>query len=160
MEVSDVNRVVIDFLRSIDDESVDEIIERWSTDKNQSLLVAVNKIPRIKSAYLFFCDFERERLRNQNPPVVNNEAVKVIMSKNWALLKEKGGVDYEKFVTLSNGGRPIYEITKPFHKFSLSKRKGLEIKHGGESAHAITLRLRDEWKALSREEKNCYVIKN
>lgn len=158
LSIVEVNKLVIEFLKSIDDESVDDIIARWSSEQNQSLLVPNKKQTRNKSAYLFFCDYERERLRNLNPPVVKKDEIKVIMSKNWSLLKENGGPEYQKFVDLSNGGKPDYEVSKPFHKFSLLKRKDFEDEYPTETASSITSRLKEEWQSLSREEKNEYKI--
>jgi hypothetical protein len=159
LSITEVNKLVIEFLKSIDDESVDEIVKRWSSEENQGLLVPIKgKQTRHKSVYLHFCDYERERLRNLNPPVIKKDEIKVIMSKNWSLLKEKGGPEYQKFLDLCNGGKPEYEVSKPFHKFSLLKRKEFEDNYPKESASSITGRLKEEWRNLDREEKNEYKL--
>ena len=157
LSTTDVNKIVLKFLKSIDEKSIDKIVEKWSSEENQSLIVPTKKQTRIKSAYLHFCDYERERLRNLPTPVTKEE-IKAIMSKNWSLLKDNGGEEYQKFVDLSNGGKPDYEVSKPFHKFSLVNRKKCEDMHPQESASSITDILKAEWSNLNREEKNQYKI--
>ena len=161
MDPEVINSSVVGFLKTISTgESPQLIIQRWMSTEHQSTLFTTSKRKTyVKSAYFLFCSDERERLRNQDPPVIKRDAVHEIMSKNWALLKEKGGADYEKYVTMSasnskhNIVTPEFEVSKPFHKFSLQRRKIIEEEFPDDSAMKITSRLKDEWNELSEADK-------
>lgn len=156
-----INTSVVNFLKNISNgESPEHIIQRWMSTEHQGTLFPITKRKTYtKSAYFLFCDDERVRLRNQNPPIIKRDAVHEIMSKNWTLLKEKGGPDYEKYVTMSgtylnhNNVTPEYEVSKPFHKFSLQKRRIVEEQFPDDSAMKITSMLKDEWNQLSESDK-------
>jgi hypothetical protein len=166
MDPEVINTSVVNFLKSISTgESPEHIIQRWMSAEHQGVLFPGSKRkPYTKSAYFLFCADERERLRNEDPPVVKRDAVHEIMSKNWGLLKEKGGPDYEKYVTMSAANSkhiiatPEYEVTKPFHKFSLQRRKIVEEEFPGDTAMKITSRLKDEWNELSETDKGHFTI--
>ena len=162
MDPEVINTYVVTFLQSIStQESPEHIIQRWMSAENQgTVFPATKRKPYTKSAYFLFCADERERLRNQDPPIVKRNAVHEIMSKNWALLKEKGGTDYENYVLNSkpNNATPEYEVSKPFHKFCLQRRRIVEDEFQGDSAIKITSRLKDEWNELSKLEKAHFKI--
>ena len=167
MDPEVINTSVVNFLKKISSgESPEHIIQRWMSAENQGVLFPNSKRkPYTKSAYFLFCADERERLRNQDPPIVKRDAVHEIMSKNWGLLKEKGGPDYEKYVTMSTTNSkhiivtPEYEVSKPFHKFSLQRRRIVEEEFPGDTAIKITSRLKDEWNKLSEADKANFTIR-
>ena len=167
MDPEILNTSVVNFLKNISSgESPEHIIQRWMSTEHQGVLfpATTKRKTYTKSAYFLFCGDERERLRNQNPPIIKRDAVHEIMSKNWVLLKEKGGPDYEKYVTMSASNSkqtdaiPEYEVSKPFHKFSLQRRRIVEEEFPGDSAMKITSRLKDEWNELSEADKGCFAI--
>jgi len=166
MDPEVINTLVVNFLKNISlGESSEHIIQRWMSAENQGVLFPGSKRkPYTKSAYFLFCADERERLRNEDPPIVKRDAVHEIMSKNWVLLKEKGGPDYEKYVAMSAANSkntiatPEYEVSKPFHKFSLQRRKIVQEEFPNDTAMKITSRLKDEWNQLSEADKANFTI--
>ena len=164
MDPEAINTSVLNFLKTISSgESPERIVQRWMSTENQGVVFPTTKRkPYIKSAYFLFCADERERLRNQDPPIIKRDAVHEIMSKNWTLLKENGGLEYEKYVTMSAlNSKPAtieYEVSKPFHKFSLQRRRIVEEEFQSDSAMKITSRLKDEWDKLSKSEKANFKI--
>jgi len=155
MDPSFVNKFVTDFLVK---NNVETLVDVWMSDTNQTFLFPKKK--HHKSAYLFFCEDERRRLRALDPPITKRDEVHTIMSANWELLKKAGGPEYEKYIAVSNGGNVTvqYEVTKPFHKFSLEQRSNIVSEFPNETSIAITNRLKESWKCLSREEKEQYKI--
>lgn len=169
MEPEVINTSVVSFLKNISSgESPEHLIQRWMSAEHQGTLFPTTKMRKTytKSAYFLFCGDERERLRNQDPPIVKRDAVHEIMSKNWGLLKEKGGTEYEKYVAMSASNykhknlnaTPEYEVSKPFHKFSLLRRRIVEEEFPGDSAMKITSMLKDEWNELSEADKANFTI--
>jgi hypothetical protein len=171
MDKSTINTIVENFIKT--SKAKKDMLTVWMSDDNQSLLdfepttitVKQRKVTKShKSAYLFFCDSERERLRELDPPVVKRNEVHTIMSAGWKDLKEAGGDEYTKFVEMSERyssvvDEPVkYEITKPFHKFSVAKRKELELEFTDDNAITITNRLSNLWVKLSRDQKSEWSI--
>ena len=166
MEPEALNAYVVDFLKNISStESPEHTIQRWMSAEHQGTLFPnTKKKTYTKSAYFLFCGDERERLRNQDPPIIKRNAVHEIMSKNWGILKENGGPEYEKYVAMSalnsknNNATPEYEVSKPFHKFSLCRRRIVEEEFPDDSAMKITSKLKDEWNKLSESDKDNFKI--
>jgi hypothetical protein len=168
MDKDTINKIVENFIKT--SKAKKDMLADWMSDDNQSLLEVepTSKPKKVtkshKSAYLFFCDSERERLRDLDPPVVKRNEVHVIMSAGWKELKDAGGAEYDKFVEMSERYSSVveepvqYEITKPFHKFSVAKRKDLELEFGNDSAVDITDKLTNLWMKLSREEKKEWIL--
>jgi hypothetical protein len=168
MDKSTINKIVENFIKT--SKAKKDMWTGWMSDDNQALLdvepsTKPKKVTKShKSAYLFFCDSERVRLRDLETPIIKRNEVHVIMSAGWKELKEAGGAEYDKFVDMSEQYSSVveepvqYEITKPFHKFSVAKRKDLELEFDDDSAVEITDKLSNLWTKLSREEKKEWSI--
>lgn len=169
MDKYTINKIVGNFIKK--SKAKKDMLAGWMSEDNQALLdvepptTKPKKVTKShKSAYLFFCDSERERLRDLETPIIKRNEVHTIMSAGWKELKETGGAEYDKFVEMSERyssviAEPVeYEITKPFHKFSVAKRKDLELEYGHDSAVEITDKLSNLWMKLSREEKKEWSI--
>ena len=166
MESTELFEYATKFLR--DHNVHDDVIAKWMSeaDKCEIYGTKVKKQKRTKNSYMFFCDDERQRLKNENPPIIQRNEVHRIMSANWILLKEKGGPDYEKYVHMANDRKlsvkdpsVVYEVSKPFHKFSLDNRKQVEDEFNTENANEITNRLISDWRKLPRTERSKYWFK-
>jgi hypothetical protein len=170
MDKHTINTIVENFIKT--SKAKKDMLAVWMSDDNQRLLdveptatIKQKKVTKShKSAYLFFCDSERVRLRELDPPIIKRNDVHSIMSAGWKELKEAGGDEYDKFVEMSERyssvmDEPVeYEITKPFHKFSIAKRKDLELEFTDDNAITITNKLSNLWMKLSRDEKSEWSI--
>jgi hypothetical protein len=109
MDKSTINTIVENFIKT--SKAKKDMWTVWMSDDNQSLLdvepttitVKQRKVTKShKSAYLFFCDSERVRLRDLDPPVVKRNEVHTIMSAGWKDLKEAGGDEYQSSMKSQN----------------------------------------------------------
>ena len=116
MFVENISQFVIDF---INNNKSSNIIENWTSKKNQDLLVKTikknnitikdpNKPKRGKSGYLFFCAEYRDRMKKENPDL----SVKDIVSKLgilWKQLKKEDGDEVRRFEKMSLDDRNRYK---------------------------------------------------
>ena len=169
MDTDTVNNLVKNFITTSTSDT--DLLDKWLSDDNQTLVFGkmkkTGKLKKLrKSAYLFFCDAERERLRGLDIPIVKRTEVHLIMSANWNKLKESRSDEYYKYVNMSTNyitvGSDIetvqYEVTKPFHKFSLVNRKNTEDEFMDDTANDITQKLVSKWDKLSMSEKKGWSI--
>lgn len=159
MEKTDINKKISSFINKLsvsDIKTKENILEKWMSDDNQKLVFNTEKTFK-KSAYFWFCGDERERLRNLTPPVVKRDEVHKIMSKKWKQIKDENGSEYKKYIDLSNNttnnDNVKYEVTKPFHKFSVEYRKKIEDENKNCTASEITDKLKQIWKSKTNSEK-------
>jgi hypothetical protein len=166
MDKDTINNIVAEFISS-SKKSKKNMLEEWKSDDNQSLVFGTPKKVKksFKTSYLFFCESERERLRNLDVPIIKRNEVHVIMSANWNILKETGGPEYDKFVVMAENYKSehtdeptTYEVTKPYHKFCLNTRVDLEKEFPDETAVDITSRLSDRWREFTKTQKGDWSI--
>ena len=121
-----------------------------------------------KNPFLYFRIDEINRLKSLKPPVTKRSEINPIISARWASIKKDNSDEYKHYLKLASGinedhnnkksshvsvNQPIYQVTKPFHKFSLMKRKEFETRYVGDNAIQITKRLVDSWNSLTKLEK-------
>jgi len=123
---------------------------------------------RNKNPFLYFRIDEVNRMKTLDPPITKRQDVNPVISEGWAKIKNDNGDVYKHYLELASGTHeqpgekqipnsslrePEYQTTKPFHKFSLNKRKELEVKYGDNNAVQITKRLIGLWDSLTKSEK-------
>ena len=128
---------------------------------------------RNKNPFLYFRSDEVVRLKSLDPPLTKLQDVNPIISEGWAKIKKDNGDKYKHYLKLASGvieqsteqslpinsiSEPEYQVTKPFHKFSLEKRKEFEMQYVEDSAIQITQRLVESWNSLTKSQKNNWVL--
>ena len=155
MDSNTVNSKVSKFMRT---HNIDEnVIVDWMSPINQEFVFGKPKKPKKtkKNPYLLFRKDEIKRLKSLDPPITLRDEINTIVSEKWNKLKTDGGPEYDKYVT---DKIPTYEISKPFHKFSMDKRRDMEREFNNDTSTQITDRLVNEWMILGREEKKQWKI--
>jgi hypothetical protein len=153
MNNTDMNKFVIGFIRTMDlRKSHDKQIEAWKLYNKQNSV----KKPVKKNSYLFYVELNKEKLKNQYPDLKNKEIVSKL-SEGWAELKRLDNDEYKGYCEMSDNYNTVnnneYEVSKPFHKFSMEFRKIIEDENPDHKAQQITDILIEKWKALSKLEK-------
>jgi hypothetical protein len=152
MESNKVNNKVSKFMRA---HNIDEnVIVEWMSPANQEFVFGKAKKAK-KNPYLLFRKEEIKRLKSLDPPITLRDELNTIVSDKWEKLKIDGGPEYDKYIT---DKIPTYEISKPFHKFSIDKRRDMEDEFSSDTSIQITERLVNEWTILTREEKKHWKI--
>lgn len=152
----DIKSKVILFLKKHPDASdglVDDITKHLSeTPKTKKKSI---------NYYIIFRTNEIQQMKdNGNLPETRTEINETISSK-WKILKSDT-VKYDAFMKSAkpeddgNTQSIVYQVTKPFHKFSLENRADVEKQFADLSSSDITQKLKDTWKSLSRKEKDIY----
>jgi len=135
--------------------NIDEnVIVEWMSPANQEFVFGKAKKAK-KNPYLLFRKEEIKRLKSLDPPITLRDELNTIVSDKWEKLKIDGGPEYDKYIT---DKIPTYEISKPFHKFSIDKRRDMEDEFSSDTSIQITERLVNEWTILTREEKKQWKI--
>tara|TARA_Y100000389_G_C17422004_1_gene497279 strand:+ start:707 stop:1606 length:900 start_codon:yes stop_codon:yes gene_type:complete len=92
---NDVSKFVLKFLQENNNENISELWNKVETQKNLKKILNGKKTkntdpekPRkIKSAYLFYCDEYRQKLRDENPNLSFKEVTK-LMGNIWSTIKK------------------------------------------------------------------------
>ena len=157
MDKKIVNSKILLFFKNIDvsELNIECLKDKWLSASNQKSIFGKDK-PHKKSAYFCFCKDERERLRKLDPPITKRDEVHKIMSSSWAKIKTENGSVYKKYEKLSEDSvepNLKYEVTKPFHKFSIELRCKVEEDNPKMNAVEITNEVKKLWKEKTRIEK-------
>jgi hypothetical protein len=116
MIINNISNFVLNFLQTY---KCNNVIDSWNSRKNQQALTKIIKKANIivkdpykpkrgKSAYLFFCDEYRKKLKEENPKL----NVKEIVSKLgilWKKMKDENSEELQKFENLSMNDRAKYK---------------------------------------------------
>lgn len=116
MILNEISQYVINFLETNKNPN---IVDAWLSKKNQHGLLKTikknnivvkdpNKPKRGKSAYLFFCDEYRKKLKEENPNLNVKEIVSML-GILWKKIKEENSPELEKFEKLSMNERMKYK---------------------------------------------------
>lgn len=116
MIINDISQFVVNFLENNKNPNV---IDAWLSKKNQHGLLKTikktnivikdpNKPKRGKSAYLFFCDEYRKKLKEENPNLNVKEIVSMLGTL-WKQIKDSNSDELEKFEKLSMNDRMKYK---------------------------------------------------
>jgi hypothetical protein len=117
MFIENINKFVLDFIEiNKNNENIDEI---WTSKKNQQLLLKTlkknnvkitdpEKPKRGKSAFLFFCEENRKKIKKKYPEM----SVKEIVSKlgiDWQILKDSNSEEINRYEQMSIKDRNRYK---------------------------------------------------
>lgn len=165
--MENLNDYVISFIKKMDfrkskETHVNEWIE-YSKSINTSVDTKSKKKTKRKNPYLFFADDMRDVIKQTHPDLTSNKDVLGKIGEEWAKLKELNNDQYKKYLQMSldyakDEDEIVYQVTKPFHKFSLDKRGGLEHENPQLSSTEITELLVKQWRSLTRTEKDKWEI--
>jgi len=91
--------------------NVDEESEEGKNVKNGKKKCKKAKVPgqpkKSKSSWLFFCDEERKKLKDEEDAPKGKEVLSELASR-WKVLKENGGKKYEKFEDMAKKDKERY----------------------------------------------------
>ena len=117
MFIENINKFVLDFIEiNKNNENIDEL---WTSNKNQQLLLKTlkknnvkikdpEKPKRGKSAFLFFCEENRKKIKKKYPEM----SVKEIVSKlgmDWQTLKDSNSEEINRYEQMSIKDRNRYK---------------------------------------------------
>jgi hypothetical protein len=117
MFIENINKFVLEFIEiNKNNENIDEI---WMSKKNQQLLLKTlkknnvkikdpDKPKRGKSAFLFFCEENRKKIKKKHPEM----SVKEIVSKlgiDWQTLKDTSSDEIDRYEQMSIKDRNRYK---------------------------------------------------
>lgn len=117
MFIENINKFVLEFIEiNKSNENIDEL---WTCKKNQQLLLKTlkknnvkikdpEKPKRGKSAFLFFCDENRKKIKKKYPEM----SVKEIVSKlgtDWQILKDSNSEEIDRYEQMSIKDRNRYK---------------------------------------------------
>jgi hypothetical protein len=171
-----INTYILNFLTETCSE---EAVRSWSEKKNQSKFKSLvnkkgkvldpNAPKRSKSAYLFFCTENREKVKNtlKNPSATN---VTKELGKRWNKLKAKqNSKEYKKFLEMAEKDAERYRTQKEAYSSTLEETKGpkrsksaylyfceeqrenVKSELGDVATTKITTRLGELWNKLKKE---------
>ena len=135
----DVNKFVVAFLSK----EHEDLVGDWKSKKNQSALKALfnkarrkdkNFPKRGKSAYLFFCEEHREKVKKSQPDL-DAKGVIQELGRQWNELKESKPKQVKKFEKLAAEDKERYERAKAAYV----PADGLEMKKGPKRAKSAYL---------------------
>jgi hypothetical protein len=191
MFLENINDFVITFFsQNTDNEYLESL---WMSPKNQQLLLKTikktnikikdpNKPKRGKSGFLYFCEENREKIKNEHPSI----SVKEIVSKLgqlWQYLKKTNKEEIKRYEDLSISDRIRYKnqmkeyvplMTRKkdkspkekkvkskrsilFDNYIKSKKLKTKRQHPELDSHGIITYLTEKWEKLPEEKKNRYV---
>lgn len=166
MDKKTVNKHVVNFLKSNQD-TTSNLTDMWNSKENQNKIFKTKAKNSRKTAFMFLAEHVREECKQYDPPLTAKKEVQSIISKRWASLKETGGEELEKFNRMSinysaehdkDDSTVPYQVTKPFHKYSIALRGTIEKENKDKNAAEITCILKDKWVKMNRGEKNMWSI--
>jgi hypothetical protein len=159
-------RFIMDMdLRKSKENNVKEWIKYSKTIDHSANEKPTRKNTKRKNPYLFFADDMRDIVKQQYPGLTSNKDVLGKIGEEWAKLKKLDNDQYKSYLKMSldystnaenDYNEPeevVYQVTKPFHKFSLEKRKELVDANPDLSSSEITELLIKQWKLLNKTEK-------
>ena len=153
MNTEDINKLVTTFIDKIDlRKGRKGIHESWKEYSKECLASAK---PKKKNAYLFYVDAKRDGLKEKNPDLPYKD-IALMLSSGWSDLKKLDNDEYKSYCEMSRKftvDNTVYEVSKPFHKFSLEFRHSVEDEFTEYDAQQITDVLIERWKSLSNTEK-------
>lgn len=153
MNLEDMNKLVDGFIDQIDLRKGRVGLKfSWKTYSKEHL---AHLKPKRKNAYLFYVDSNRDRLKFDNPGVPYKDIL-AMLGSGWTELKKLDNDEYKSYYKMSddfNTEHAVYEVSKPFHKFSLEFRNSVEGEFPDHTAQQITDVLTNRWKSLSVAER-------
>lgn len=117
MFIENINKFVLDFIDA--NKNSLSINDNWLSKKNQQFLIKTlkknnikikdpNKPKRGKSAFLFFCEENRNKLKKLNPDFTVKEIVSKL-GEDWQTLKDSKSTDINKYEQQSIKDRNRYK---------------------------------------------------
>lgn len=117
MFIENINKFVLDFIDA--NKNSLSINDNWLSKKNQQFLIKTlkknnikikdpNKPKRGKSAFLFFCEENRNKLKKLNPEFTVKEIVSKL-GEDWQTLKDSKSTDINKYEQQSIKDRNRYK---------------------------------------------------
>lgn len=154
MNKNDINNLVTNFVKKLDlRKGREKILESWNEYLEENFKPEKKKTStKTKNSYMFYAEHNREKMKEQFPGLSSSE-ITTKLSEGWAALKKSNNDEYKKYCDMANAPVVEYEVSKPFHKFSLQFRKKVEDEFPDRNAKEITEVLVERWKKLSRDEK-------
>lgn len=117
MFIEIINKYILDFLEQ--NKNNCNLYDLWKSKKNQQTFLKILKKAHIKvkdpekpkrgkSAFLFYCEEHREKLKQENPDLTVKEIVSML-GINWQLLKKSNGDEIKKYEEKSLNDRNRYK---------------------------------------------------
>lgn len=191
MFLENINDFVITFFsQNTDNEYLESL---WMSPKNQQLLLKTikktnikikdpNKPKRGKSGFLYFCEENREKIKNEHPSISVKEVVSKL-GQLWQYLKKTNKEEIKRYEELSVSDRIRYKnqmkeyvplMTRKkdkspkekkvrskrsilFDNYIKSKKLKTKRQHPELDAQGIITYLTEKWEKLPEEKKNRYV---
>ena len=130
----------------------------------------VSGLKRPKSAYLYFCEDNREKVKEELGLNAKVNDVTKELGLRWSLAKQNNEVEkyinlaeQEKKTSLNTKDNPEKIISNQktnhlngYQKFCSERRIQVKTEFPNEKASEITKRLSAEWKNMSKEEQKSY----
>jgi len=158
--MGDLNKKFILFLETVElKKSKEHNVKAWMQYNDEK-----KKKPRKKNAFFVFLNDRRPSFMEENEHLTTNKEIRSKLGEEWALMKEQNTDEYIKFEQMAIEMSPVdtnetaYEVSKPFHKFSLEFRAGVDEENPGMTQVEITQVLVDKWNELTRKEKEEWVV--
>ena len=92
------------------EESEDNVDEDGKKKKHKTKKVS-NGLKKNKSAYLYFCDDERKKIKDEGLDLKSKEVVSE-MGKRWSVVKSKNGEQFRKYERMAKADHERYESEK------------------------------------------------
>jgi len=135
--------------------------------KHQIKLKDPSKPKRGKSAFLYYCDHNRSKLREKFPDLTIKQIVSKLGS-SWQELKSQGQINEYEQMSMNDRNRykaemKTYYPTKlkkgnsAFNKFVSLKYDKILVKYPGYNSKQIRKHLKDKWNKMSTEKKEKYL---
>lgn len=132
----------------------------------------VSGLKRPKSAYLYFCEDHREKVKEELGVNVKVTDVTKELGLRWSLAKQNNEVEkyinlaeQEKETSLNNKDNPEKTIPNQksnhlngYQRFCSERRTQVKTEFPNEKSSEITKRLSAEWKNMSKEEQKSYSL--
>jgi hypothetical protein len=158
--MGDLNKKFILFLETVElKKSKEYNVDAWIKYNAEK-----QKKPRKKNAYFIFLKERRTSFVEENEHLISNKEILGALSEEWKLIKSQNTDEYMRFVQTAIEMSPVdtnekvYEISKPFHKFSVEFRTGACEDNPEMTNVEITQVLVDKWNGLTRKEKQEWVL--
>ena len=169
-----INSYVENFLEN---NNFTEAIPLWKTENNQDILLKYCKKHKIKlkdptkpkrgkSAFLYYCDHNRSKLRNKFPELTIKQIVSKLGS-SWQELKTQGKINEYEEMSVDDRNRYRSEMKNyypqkikkgdsSFNKFVSLKYDKILLKYPGYNSKQIKKHLKEKWNKLPLEKKEKY----
>ena len=168
--ISEINKFFMNFIKT--QESIEDAVQNWNEQENQDMLKKVfnqddKKIPvkRGKSAYIFFCQKNRDLVKEENPELSSSEITSKL-AEMWKELKadEDRSDELEEYNKMASENKesvssdekktksPV-KRAKSAYIFFCQKNRPLAKEENPElSSSEITSKLAEMWKELKADE--------